>query len=147
MHACVDACMRERQHVCVQVCGHVCTCKYLHAFMHARLYAHACSCPQPKLNRLTDTTTASHHTSHFKNPRQKNLNGNGPGPPCSPVKPNPAVDSSTLQADRLAREGGQLVQEDRYTSYTDERPSPKPSPRKNGSSNTQTTTSLTTSTN
>ena len=41
-------------------------------------------------------------------------------------KPNPAVDSSTVrnprneQADRLAREGGQLDQEDCYTSYGDE---------------------------
>ena len=34
------------------------------------------------------------------------------------------------QADQLAREGGQLEQEDRYTTYTDERPSSKPSPRK-----------------
>ena len=29
------------------------------------------------------------------------------------------------KADRLAREGGQLDQEDRYTSYTDENPSIK----------------------
>ena len=49
------------------------------------------------------------------------------------------------QADRLAREGGQLDQEDRYTSFTDEKTSIKTlsKGKKNGSSNTQTLTSQT----
>ena len=52
------------------------------------------------------------------------------------------------QADRLAREGGQLEQEDRYTTYTDEKTIIKTlSKKKNGSSNTQITTSQTASTN
>ena len=52
------------------------------------------------------------------------------------------------QADRLAREGGQLEQEDRYTTYTDEKTIIKTlSKKKNESSNTQTTTSQTASTN
>ena len=55
------------------------------------------------------------------------------------------------QADQLAREGGQLAQKDRYTSYTDEKTIiktlSKKKKKKNGSSNTQTTTSQTAATN
>ena len=56
------------------------------------------------------------------------------------------------QADRLARGGGQLEQEEKYTTYTDEKTiikalSKKKKKKKNGSSNTQTTTSQTASTN
>ena len=52
------------------------------------------------------------------------------------------------QTDRLAREGCQLEQKDRYTSYTDEKTTIKTlSKKKNGSSNSQTTTSQTASTN
>ena len=56
------------------------------------------------------------------------------------------------QANGLARQGGQLEQEDRYTSYTDEKTiiktlSKKKKKKKKGSSNTQTITSQTASTN
>ena len=47
------------------------------------------------------------------------------------------------QADRLAGEGGQLDQEDRYTSYHHQNPHRE----KNGNSNTETSTSQTASTN
>ena len=46
-------------------------------------------------------------------------------------------------ADRLAREGGQLEQEDRYTSYTDETTIIKTLSKKNGSCSTQTITNQT----
>ena len=53
------------------------------------------------------------------------------------------------QADRLTREGDQLEQEDRYTSYADEKTiiTKTLSKKKNGSRNTQTITSQTASTN
>ena len=52
------------------------------------------------------------------------------------------------QADQLAREGGQLELEDRYTSYTDEKTIIKTlSKKKNGGDNTQTTASQTAFTN
>ena len=51
------------------------------------------------------------------------------------------------QADRFAREGGKLDQEDRYTSYTDEKTIIKALSKKNRSSNTQILTSQTACTN
>ena len=85
-------------------------------------------------------------------PERSQRGGNCPGGPCSPVKPNPAVDSSTLQ-DQRKWTSRQACSRRRPAGPKEQihltpmkRPSSKPSPWKDGSSNTQTSTSQTTST-
>ena len=81
---------------------------------------------KPNVVILTDALPV---LSKFQNPRQKDLNEVETALVDLAAQSNLTLQwvpahcgiQGNEQADRLAREGGQLQQEDRYTSYTDEK--------------------------
>ena len=109
---------------------------------------------KPNVVIFTDALSV---VSKLQNPRQKDLNEVETALVDLAAQSNLALQwipahygiQGNEQADRLARQGGQLEQEDRYsyTSYTDEKTVIKPFSKKNESSNTQSITSKAASTN
>ena len=110
--------------------------------------------PRTKPNVVIFTDALS-VLSKLQNPRQKDLNEVETAQVDLAVQTNKTLQripahcgiQGNEQADQLAREGGQLDQEDRYTSYTNEKTIIKTFSKKNRNSNIQTLTSQTASTN